>query len=369
LLAKENFLNNISHEMRTPMQGIYGIAQDLKDNWQIMENDRKLAHLKLIIKSSERLISLFCNLLDLGKLSANQMTMNFEHADLQEIVEDVISEFEYSNFTRNIKIVFNKSKTTDFSTKLDKIRIAQVVRNIVSNAIRYSSEGEIIVTIECDAANNFVVCVRDNGIGIPEEELGVIFLPFIQSTRTKTNAGGTGLGLSICAEIINLHKGKIWALNNPEGGASIFFSLPFVASQKGEFSSIVRKINALGDVMILDDEQLAIESGTIILSSVGFKNILSAMDCKTCLEQIEKSSISILFLDMMLPDMSGLEFLKLLRQNSKFDYIKVIICSGICDTKDVQEAMRMGALAHFSKPYNKSQILDGISNLFFEFSN
>jgi two-component system sensor histidine kinase ChiS len=335
-----------------------------------MEDERKLQHLRLIIKSSERLISLFCNLLDLGKLSANQMTMNFEHADLHEIVEDVLSEFEYSNLGRNIRVVFNRSGQSNLSTKLDKIRVAQVVRNIVSNAIRYSSQGEISVSIGSDdsAEKNFVVSVKDNGIGIPENELNAIFLPFIQSTRTKTNAGGTGLGLSICAEIINLHKGKIWATNNPEGGSSFFFSLPFVPNAEQVFSSIVRKINALGNVMILDDEQLAIESGTIILSSVGFKNILSAMDCKTCLEQIEKSKISILFLDMMLPDMSGLEFLKVLRKNPKFDYIKVVICSGICDTKDVQEAIGMGALAHFSKPYNKSQILDGISSIFLDFA-
>jgi CheY-like chemotaxis protein len=365
LLAKEKFLNNISHEMRTPMQGIYGIAQDLKDGWSEMEDARKLQYLQLIIKSSERLISLFCNLLDLGKLSASQMTMNFENADLQKVVSEVVLEFENLN-SKSIPIIFKPNKELNFATKLDKVRIAQVVRNLISNAIKYSNNGVVEVGIEFDSSHekNLVVSVKDTGIGIPANELNIIFLPFVQSTRTKTNTGGTGLGLSICAEIINLHQGKIWASSNSDKGSCFFFSLPFVESKEKIVSSIVRKINALGNVMILDDEQIAIESGTIILSSVGFKNILSAMDCKTCLEIIDANKISILFLDMMLPDMSGLEFLKILRQNPKFDHIKVIICSGMCDTKDVQEAIKSGALAHFSKPYSKSQILDGLSRLF-----
>jgi PleD family two-component response regulator len=114
--------------------------------------------------------------------------------------------------------------------------------------------------------------------------------------------------------------------------------------------------------MILDDDYLSIDSGKIILSSIGF-NVLSAMNTEECLKKLDTNQVAILFLDMMMIDMSGLEFLKLLRQNKKYDHIKVILVSGAYDVKEIQEAMSLGAIFYFTKPYNKSQILDGINNL------
>jgi signal transduction histidine kinase/CheY-like chemotaxis protein len=365
LAAKEKFLNNISHEMRTPMQGVYGVAQELREKWDSLPDDKKLYYLDLIVKSSERLISLFCNLLDLGKLNANQMSIEAEKADLYKVMQDIITELEALSMVKNVPVTLHKDEQVNSVTKFDKIRIAQVIRNLISNAIKYCDSGEINVTISIDSRNkNYLLTqIKDSGIGIPENELGVIFLPFTQSTKTKTNAGGTGLGLSICAEIINLHNGKIWAENNIGGGASFFFSLPILRDDNQSIDAVVQKINSLGSVMILDDEALATESGAIILSSIGF-NVISAMDCNEALAKLEANKVCILFLDMMMPDMSGLEFLKLLRKDRKYDDVKVIIMSGMCDTKDIKEAVLIGAIAYFSKPYNKAQIYEGVMRHF-----
>jgi hypothetical protein len=374
LQAKESFLNNISHEIRAPMQGIYGVAKELEEDWHKIPEDKKFAHVQLIIKSSDRLIALFCDLLELSKLSAKQLSMNFEMSDLQKITQNVVQDLESLSFSKGIPVSFFHDPNLDSVTNLDKVRIAQVLRNLISNAIKYSNDGEILITIEClekKSTDNksLMVKIKDSGIGIPTKELNTVFLPFVQSSKTKNSSGGTGLGLSICSEIINLHKGKIWAINNLEGGSSFFFTIPIIkkdAPPKKNLKSIeevIQNINDKGYTLILDDDYLAIESGKIILSSMGLK-VLTAVNTEECLEKLQNNKVSILFLDMMMIDMSGLEFLKILNKNPDYSHIKVIIVSGTHDKNEIEKALKLGAITHFNKPYHKSQMSEAIVNLF-----
>ena len=183
------------------------------------------------------------------------MKMNCEKGDLQETITDVISELEAMSVAKKIPIIFKINKDLNCTTQFDKIRISQVLRNLITNALKYSHQGVVNISISYDNYNRdtLLVQIQDSGIGIPDNELNIIFLPFTQSSKTKTTAGGTGLGLSICAEIINLHNGRIWAKNNPDGGASFFFTLPVIMHNAQTTSLIVEKINQRGHVMILDD--------------------------------------------------------------------------------------------------------------------
>ena len=366
LSAREEFINNISHEMRSPMQGIYGVATDLKDNWHNIPEESKLYYLQLIIRSSETLVSLFSNLLDLGKFCASKMVMNFEMADLQECIENVVYELEALSIANNIPIIFKRSAKIESLTKFDKIRIAQVMRNLLSNAIKYSKPGSGKVSVEIDyqieKSKMLLVQVKDCGVGIPENELNIIFLPFVQSAKTKNMSGGTGLGLSICAEIVNLHQGRIWAINNHGAGSSFFFTIPVDNQEPSLYNKklIVEKLNSVGKVMILDDDPFATEAGRIILSSLGLK-VITSSDVTEALEALEQNEISLLFLDMMLEDTSGLEFLQLLRSNPAYNHVRVVIASGMGNANKIQECLQSGALACLIKPYNKSQAWEVIN--------
>ncbi len=223
--AKSVFLSNISHELRTPMHGILSFS-----NFGIKKIDKaskeKLQQYFINIHTSgERLLLLLNDLLDLSKLEAGKMELNFKETDLVDIFESCYHEQEQLMKDLSLTLQFNKP-TQPVIGKFDAIRIAQVISNMLSNAIKFNSKaGAITVVIE-KKDRQLYFSMQDEGLGIPEGELDTIFDAFVQSTKTRTGAGGTGLGLAICKEVITGHGGKIWAQNISGHGAKFEFSIP-----------------------------------------------------------------------------------------------------------------------------------------------
>ncbi|MFC1744147.1 cyclic nucleotide-binding domain-containing protein [Candidatus Riflebacteria bacterium] len=226
--AKTIFLANMSHEMRTPMHGILGFCDLAKEELLQGKIEDVQESLNTIRASAERLKGLLNDLLDLSKLESGKMEFKFEVESLLDICLLAIDGMKPLCTEKNIKVDIIKP---DFSTALplDEDKINQVFINILSNAIKFSEEKTIITISFSMQDNHILVQTSDQGKGIPEEELEYIFEKFTQSSRTSSGTGGTGLGMAICQEIISAHNGKIWAKNNREKGASIFFTLPGAA--------------------------------------------------------------------------------------------------------------------------------------------
>jgi signal transduction histidine kinase len=222
---KTYFLNNISHEIRTPIQGFTTISEGLVEHWQDFDETKKLELANMVAHNAQRLSTLVTNLLDLSKFSADKMQMDMKEIDLDKIVKNIIDESKglYIN-SKNIEIEF-KSKL-DMPLFADPKRIGQVLRNLFANSIKFSPDNSKIIAILEIENNDCHFSLQDKGMGIPEKELDTIFEAFTQSSRTKSGAGGTGLGLSICKEILDAHNGKIWAVNNSTSGATFHFTLP-----------------------------------------------------------------------------------------------------------------------------------------------
>lgn len=232
--AKSEFLANMSHELRTPLHGILGYTQ--LGLSRIEDEEGKLfTYLSNIEVSGERLLNLLENLLDLSEFETGVTELKFEDFDLVPVINTVASDVLSLLNEKNLKFKFEKL-TKKSIINADKDKIIQVVFNLVTNAIKFSSENEnITVTISDselkDEKTNTIspalfVSVKDQGIDIPAEELTAVFNKFVQSSRTNTKAGGTGLGLAIVKEIINAHKGKIWAESSIETGTKFCFILP-----------------------------------------------------------------------------------------------------------------------------------------------
>ena len=222
LSAKTEFLNNMSHEIRTPVLGFTTISEGLVENWDILNAEKKLKYAKDIANSAERLGSLISNILDLSTFVANKMQMNFVKVDLNGLIEEIINETKIL-CANNKALHINYTPVKDAFTKADKEWILQVLRNLFSNAVKFSSDNGIIAINLKKEGKSWHFSIADTGIGIPESELKDIFIPFTQSSLTKTKAGGRGLGLAIAKAIIEAHDGKIWAENNVKGGASFHF--------------------------------------------------------------------------------------------------------------------------------------------------
>ncbi|MES0489375.1 MAG: sensor histidine kinase [Leptospirales bacterium] len=239
-LAKSEFLANMSHELRTPMHAILSFSSFGKKRINKSSKVTLLDYFDEINCNGNHLLLLLNDLLDLSKLESGKMDFLKQNSDILMIIEDLKSEFVFLLAEKNIHFIVRQN---DVSTNIfcDKMRIRQVLENLISNAIKYSPEDTSIIleifdtflTDKKDDLPSILVSITDEGIGVPDNELVSIFNKFKQSTKTQTGAGGTGLGLSICKEIISAHHGKIWAEHNSKGKGTVFsFTLPIIMKEE-----------------------------------------------------------------------------------------------------------------------------------------
>jgi len=233
-LAKSEFLANMSHEMRTPMHAILSYANFGLRRTNKVPLEKLAEYFQEIKDSGERLTLLLNDLLDLAKLEAGSMSYAMEEHNILAVVKEAVMEFQAAAEEKGIILALD-APATPLIGRFDDARIGQVVRNLLSNALKFTESGKKItlqVTEEMyslkEQENNqaIKISIRDQGVGIPPSEIETIFDKFIQSSTTKSGAGGTGLGLTICNQIIQAHHGKIWAKNNKNGGATFFVLLP-----------------------------------------------------------------------------------------------------------------------------------------------
>ncbi len=234
--VKTEFLANMTHEMRTPLHGILSFANLALKVIKTLDNAKLEKYIDRIQLSGRRLLGLVDNLLDLSKLEAGKMELNRLPNDMKQLIESCVSELEATFKDNHLVVVWEVIDCTTV-VSCDGVRIKQVISNLLSNAIKFSGEGHSIFlaikeqSFDSSSSNALpgIVCsVRDQGIGIPENELESVFDTFSQSSKTKTNAGGTGLGLSISHEIIKLHQGEIWAEQNADKGSVFKFFIPYL---------------------------------------------------------------------------------------------------------------------------------------------
>jgi len=224
--AKSTFLSNVSHELRTPMHGILSFASFGIKKYDTASPDKILDYFQKIRQSGDTLLALLNDLLDLAKLESGKITFKFRPANLSSLIDISRGECESLALEHNLTIRCEHLETNK-KIILDADKIRQVLRNLLNNAIKFSPEGGTIDVISSKKRDSITVSVRDQGAGIPENELKNIFDKFYQSSRTKASTGGTGLGLPICREIMAAHKGCIWAENNPDDiGANLSFEIP-----------------------------------------------------------------------------------------------------------------------------------------------
>jgi len=227
--SKSDFLSNMSHELRTPLHAIIAFSRLGREKTAATAPEDKLQrYFARIHQSSERLLRLLDDLLDLSKLEAGRMTYCWERLELDQLAQCTLDEYEAFARERGVRLQLETQATPRVTG--DAHSLMQVIGNLLSNAIKYTAaDSTVTVTIARSAEAGSaaaLVTVRDRGIGIPTDELEDVFDKFVQSSKTRNGAGGTGLGLSIARAIVLDHGGRIWATNAPDGGACFHVELP-----------------------------------------------------------------------------------------------------------------------------------------------
>jgi len=226
--AKSLFLANMSHELRTPMHGILSFSRFGQQKIDSAPKEKLKSYFDEIYDSGSRLMRLLNDLLDLSKLESGKVVYAMQDTDLVETVNAVRAEMNAFAEEKGVRLDVTCG-TPELRGVFDREKIMQVVRNLVSNAIKFSKKGTTI-RIQIDRTSEKLTCrVINHGMGIPAEELDSIFDKFVQSSKTKTGAGGTGLGLAICKEIVEQHTGKVWAESQINGETKFTVELPISA--------------------------------------------------------------------------------------------------------------------------------------------
>ncbi len=221
---KSAFLSNMSHEIRTPMNAIIGFS-DLLESGEIPIGTKK-NYIKLIQSNSLQLLSLIDDIIDIAKIEANQININKTEVSLHEVLNELYESFN-NQTNQDLELILHKHSNKDLRIKTDKFRLQQILSNLLSNAFKFTDQGNIDFGYSIER-NKLKFFVKDTGIGIPEEHQDIIFDRFRQvDFKNDRLYGGTGLGLSICKYIVELLGGKIWVNSKKEKGAAFYFTIPF----------------------------------------------------------------------------------------------------------------------------------------------
>ena len=220
--TKDNFVAYTIHELRSPLNTILGSIEILKEDLEEANHSMSMRYLDIIKHSSDRLLRFSNDLLDISKMEAGQMTFHFKRNALRQIVNEAIYEIDVQAQRLTVKIMTNLMPQDEI--ECDAFRIGQVIRNFLSNALKYAPTHSLVEVQTCLLdAETILLSVRDEGMGIPEGKESEIFERYIQGSQARA---GTGLGLTLSKQIIEAHQGKIGAKNHEVKGAIFWFQIP-----------------------------------------------------------------------------------------------------------------------------------------------
>ncbi|MGV2333196.1 MAG UNVERIFIED_CONTAM: hybrid sensor histidine kinase/response regulator [Planctomycetaceae bacterium] len=362
----KDFFNNLSHEIRTPVQAINAIAKGLVQNWNNFDNATNYDLATKIASNSGRLFSLVENILEMSNIKSGKIDLNYSKISPLILAQEMVEECKnfYLNY-KNIKFEIISHLSSDIKAPMDENKIIQVLRNLLSNAIKASKEGTITISLT-DNEEEIKFSITDEGIGIPEDDLNKLFVEIGHTSNTKNNIPGVGIGLIVAKSIVTAHGGSITAENNKDKGANFSFTIP--KSSNPAIGKQIKDTNFKNtkdaQIVIIDDEETCLLSFSMMLLKTNydlhlFSNPIQALDFL----KSNPNLASIILLDVMMPEMNGIELLRLLKSHNILKTIPVIMQSGIADQSQIDEAISLGAEEFLRKPFTKEQIIESIEKI------
>ena len=360
--AKSDFLARMSHEIRTPMNGIIGMTEiALKDG---QTEERRIDCLRKIEHSSEYLLGLINDILDMSKIESGKMRLIEEKCNLMEMIQGLHPLLEAKLNENNIQYIADIQLKNHWFLA-DSLRLNQVLVNLLGNALKYSRpDGHVWLTVreteEEKGFSNLYFQVRDDGIGIAPEKQQLIFRQFEQADNSENaRKQGTGLGLAISRRIVRMMDSDIKLESEPGKGSSFSFNVKLqpVSGEKTTVTSQPEEISFPGKrILVVEDNELNMEIICTILENYGIKTE-QAVNGKEAVRRMEESVpgyYDMIFMDIMMPEMDGLEATRTIRNLDREDCKKIPIyaMSANAFDEDVKRSLASGMNGHLSKPVN-----------------
>ena len=369
--AKSRFLANMSHEIRTPMNSIIGFSNMLASTELTGDQKELLDYVKT---SSNALLSLINDILDLSKIEAGKLEIENVEFELHSMLEQVIGITRANASKKGIKYGYMLDSAINFKVFSDAARLRQVMLNLVDNSIKFTETGKnvkILISLEGYDEDNAVIkfMVSDEGIGIPESKLDTIFMSFIQSDTSITRKyDGTGLGLTISSHIIKLMGGGIKVTSVEGSGSNFYFTLNL---KKGSlinyedlkysaFDSLEGASVKKYDILLVEDNLSNIALTTKVLLRFGH-NVAVAVNGEEAVKMSERQKFDLLLMDIQMPIMDGFEATRAIR--GRGDEVPIIAMTASAMKGDYEACINAGMDGYIPKPINICEINKTINDV------
>lgn len=366
--SKQLFMSTMSHEIRTPLNEVIGIT-----NLLLQGNPREdqMDFIKTLRFSGNHLLTLVNDVLDYNKMESGKIVFEQTQFNFNDFLEEIMRSYSFRSKAKNLDFKINKEGDLPEEVIGDQIRLNQILSNLLSNALKFTNQGGITVTIReierKEGKSQMEFSVRDTGIGIPKEKHSVIFESFTQaSSDTTRRFGGTGLGLAICKKLVELQGGTIKVISEPGSGSTFIFTLLLEVSDKNmkpsEGEAAESYIGLEGKrILIAEDNKINFFVANKFLTGWGVI-VSHAENGQLALEEIEKEDFDLVLMDLHMPIMDGIEATRIIREstNPRIRNIPIVALTAAIMSESHDKIDKLNINDYVLKPFKPHDLFERI---------
>jgi len=370
-LAKSDFLSSMSHELRSPLNAILGFAQ-LMESASPLPTDSQKESIAQILQAGWHLLKLINEILDLAVIESGKVSLSPESVSLAEVMSECQAMMEPQAQPRGIRMTFPRfDDDAPFFVKADRTRLKQIIINLLSNAIKYNKEqGTIIVGCTVSAPERIRISVADTGAGLPPEKLAQLFQPFNRLGQEAGAVAGTGIGLVVTKRLAELMEGA-FGVESTVGVGSVFWcelnsaAAPQLAVQSGEAEASVPPQLPAGaarrTLLYVEDNPANMKLVEKLIARYPDIQLVTAVNGTLGIELARSIQPQVILMDINLPGISGIEALKILREDPATAHIPVVALSANAMPRDIAKGLEAGFFRYITKPIKVNELMDTLN--------